>query len=40
MTSSTTIPVDFGDRHERALQWANRIHSLIGMPVQSQKKNK
>lgn len=32
MSSSTTIPVDFVDRHERAQQWADRIHSIIGMP--------
>jgi len=32
MSSSTTIPVDFVDRQERSRRWANRIHSLIGMP--------
>ena len=32
MSSSTTIPVDFVDRQERSRRWADRIHSLIGMP--------
>lgn len=30
--TSTTIPVDFVDRSERAHEWADRIHSLIGIP--------
>jgi len=32
MSHSTTIPVDFVDRRVKSRQWADRIHSVIGMP--------